>query len=122
MLFSTEVRSTERLLICYFAYTSGLALALPLDASVRVQTLVGNLTIFAALALIHWLRPRPWLAVLRDWLPLALTLTAYRQMAWFAPQHHTYELERAWIVWDRVLLRDWGLRAAIESPGPLLPA
>jgi membrane-associated phospholipid phosphatase len=121
MVFSTEVRSTERLLMCYFAYTSVLALLLPLDTSVRVQTLVGNLTIFAGFALLYWLR-RPWLEIFRDWLPLALTLTAYRQMGWFAPERHTYEFERAWIVWDRILLRDWGLRAAIESLGPLLPA
>jgi membrane-associated phospholipid phosphatase len=123
MVFSTEVRATELLLIGYFAYTSVLALVLPLDVPVRIQMLVGNLTIFAAFALLYWLqRPWPRLLVVRDWLPLALTLTAYRQMGWFAPQSHTYELERAWIVWDRVLLRDWGLRAAIESLGSLLPA
>jgi len=121
MVFSTEVRATEWLLLGYFAYTSVLAMLLPLDFAVRVQTLVANLTIFAAFALIHWVRSRPWLAILRDWLPLALTLTAYRQMGWFAPERHTYELERAWIVWDRLLLRDWGLRAAIEALGPVLP-
>ena len=120
MVFSTEMRATERLLIGYFAYTCVLAVLLPLDTSVRVHTLVGNLTVFAAFALIYWFR-RPWLSILRDWLPLTLTLTAYRQMGWFAPQRHTYELERAWIVWDRILLRDWGLRAAIESLGPVLP-
>ena len=122
MVFSTEVRATELLLIGYFTYTSALAMLLPLEATVRVETLVGNLTIFAALALLYWLRPSAWLAIVRDWLPLALTLTAYRQMGWFAPQSHTFELERAWIVWDRVLLRDWGLRTAIESLLDRVPA
>ena len=60
--------------------------------------------------------------MVRDWLPLGFILLAYREMGWFAPQHHTYELERGWIGWDRLLLDDWHLRAAIEFLGPLLPA
>src|SRR5258708_5137234 len=118
------MRRSELLLIGYFGYTSILAV-LQLTSPLREEMLIGNLTIFAGYALIFHQaqrRGRLWIEVLRDWLPLALALTAYRQMGWFAPANHTGKLERAWIVWDRLLLRDWGLRAAIESLGPLLPA
>lgn len=57
----------------------------------------------------------------RDLLPAALTLVAYREMNWFA-RPHDHHLELVWIVWDRRLLDAWGLRAAIESAGTLLPS
>lgn len=59
---------------------------------------------------------------MRDWFPLALLLLAYREMGWFAPAHHTARLEYAWISWDRVLLERWGLHAAIEAFGPVVPS
>jgi membrane-associated phospholipid phosphatase len=62
------------------------------------------------------------LTIVRDWAPVALVLLAYREMGWFAPAKHTYELEQGWIVWDRVLLNDWGFRAAVEFFGPLTPS
>jgi membrane-associated phospholipid phosphatase len=117
------MRRTELLLLGYFGYTS--VLAILLSPRSRDALLVANLTIFAGYALIFYAARRtrwPWLDVARDWLPLALALTAFRQVGWFAPERHTYELEHVWIVWDRVLLRDWGMRAAIESLGAFLPA
>jgi membrane-associated phospholipid phosphatase len=118
------VRPTELLLLGFFGYSSILAI-LRLGAPVREELLVGNLTIAAGYTLIFYAAGRTqwrWLDMVRDWLPLALALTAFRQMGWFAPQQHAYELEQTWVVWDRVLLREWGLRAAVESLGPALPA
>lgn len=57
----------------------------------------------------------------RDWVPLALTLTAYREMDWFTPRQHDFHLENAWVVWDRLLLDGGGIRRIIESTGVLLP-
>jgi membrane-associated phospholipid phosphatase len=69
------------------------------------------------------LRPAWWaLPALRDWLALALVVLCYREMGWFAPEQHTFELENSWIVWDRLLLDDWGFRSGTELLGPLLPA
>ena len=76
--------------------------------------LVGVVVIFAILALGRT-------PVLRDWLPLALMLLAYREMNWFTPAHKSGVLEQGWIVWDRHLLHDWGLQRIIESLGPLIP-
>src|SRR5258708_6937061 len=58
----------------------------------------------------------------RDWVSLACTIAAYREMDWFTPLAKAGHLERIWIVWDRLLLDDWGLRQAIESLGPAFPS
>jgi membrane-associated phospholipid phosphatase len=60
--------------------------------------------------------------IARDWLALFFTLLAYRQMDWFTPERRTHALENAWIVWDRVLLHDWGLQRAVEIAGAAVPS
>ena len=119
------LRRSEIALIGYFLYVGvvGLFLAIPPETS--HFTLLLNLAIVAGYFILgHFDRRRPSRAVsmVRDWLPIGFILLAYREMGWFAPSHHSYELEQGWIVWDRLLLNDWRLRAAIEFLGPLLPA
>jgi membrane-associated phospholipid phosphatase len=118
-------RRSEWVLVVYFIYTAVLAQLLPLRQPVPVLTFTLNLTIIAGYALLAYadsLRRRRFLSIVRDWLPLPLVLMAYREMGWFAPSRHTYELERAWVAWDKFLLSDLGARAAIESLGPVLPS
>lgn len=119
------LRLSEWLLAAYFVYTAVLALVLPLRPPVPQVTLAVNAAVLAGFALMAWgesLRGRVFFSMLRDWYPAPLMLLAYRQMGWFAPAEHTYELERGWVVWDRMLLNDWGLRAAIEALGPVAPS
>jgi membrane-associated phospholipid phosphatase len=52
---------------------------------------------------------------------LALVILAYKQMGWFAPPVHYHTLENQWIVWDNVVLSNWGIKRAIEATGPVLP-
>ena len=59
---------------------------------------------------------------LRNWIPLALMLLAYKEVGWLAPARHDHRLEGYWIVWDRRLLREWRLRSLIEVAGPLFPS
>jgi membrane-associated phospholipid phosphatase len=61
------------------------------------------------------------IAIVRDWLPLVLTLAAFREMELFVPWHYNEAFETAWIRWDIVVLHDWHLRQAIESFGKVLP-
>ncbi|MBX9600591.1 MAG: phosphatase PAP2 family protein [Bryobacteraceae bacterium] len=112
-------RAAEKLLVAYFAYTAALSLYFPLSGSRRFW-------IFAVLALAvayAWaaVRASRDYSLRRDLAALAFTLVAYRQMNQFRPDRHTYELERQWIVWDRLLLDEYGMRARIESLGMLLP-
>lgn len=113
-------------MICYFVYAGEMSAVLPVPRAVTSFTLGLNLTLvglFVALAYAGRMRPHSAaLRLVRDWLPLAVLLLAYREMGWFAPARHTFELENSWIIWDRLLLTDWGFQAAIESLGPLLPS
>jgi len=58
-------------------------------------------------------------SIARDWVPLGLTLLAYREMDWFSPLVRDRHLELRWIEWDRSILP--GLQRAIESLGLLVP-
>jgi len=57
----------------------------------------------------------------RDWYPLPLILLAFREMGWMALPHTSTVFEDHWVVWDRRLLYDWGLKATIESLAPVMP-
>jgi membrane-associated phospholipid phosphatase len=126
-----RLRPAEIWAMAYFAYAALLAALLAMPAGIRGRCLSLGLGLSAAVLLLavleNRLAPRPpdrphlW-TILRDWLPLGLALVAYRQMDWFTPAAHDHHLEQSWVVWDRALLGPWGLRAAIESLGLVLPA
>jgi membrane-associated phospholipid phosphatase len=119
------MRRSEYVITSYFTYTTVLVWFLPVRAHLAVLTSVLNLTVLAALALLVYadsLRRREFLSIVRDWYPLPLTLLAYREMGWFAQPHSIYALENIWVRWDRWLLRDLRLHAAIETFGSLLPS
>jgi membrane-associated phospholipid phosphatase len=111
------LRSTEWLLIGYFSYVALLSASrLP----VLVLFLAASLVAVLAYGESHG--NREFFSVARDWVPLALTLVAYREMDWFTPLAWDHHLEFRWIEWDRSLLYGWRLQRAIESLGALLPS
>ena len=116
----SDLRNSERILVCYFAYSTVLACLLNLPLEIRIRAWAANAGVGLLYALLCRRREYGW-SVLRDWIPPALMLLAYKQMGWFAPATHDYALENSWIQWDRLLLRQWGGRALIESV-PGLPA
>ncbi len=118
-----SLRPPEIVFVVYFLYVVAVAVFHPVEGVLPRVAIVNLLIVggYAALAR----RPgsqRPLATALRDWLPVGLIILAYKEMGWFAPASHTNELEDGWIVWDRVLLDDWGLRAAVESLGALGPS
>jgi membrane-associated phospholipid phosphatase len=119
------LRRSEWVIVVYFAYVAVLARILPAKEPVPTVTLWLNLAIIAVYALVAYadsLRRRRFLGALRDWYPMALILLAYREMGWLAPSSHSYSLERTWVAWDKFFLRDMGVKALIESAGPVLPS
>jgi membrane-associated phospholipid phosphatase len=108
-----RLRSSEWLSTSYFLYVAALA---PFYLMAPWRPLV-----LAALVYLWFVFAASWKRVYRDFAPLAPALAAYREMDWFTPAAHDHHLERAWILWDRLALDGFGLRAAIESAGPLLP-
>src|SRR5258706_8624868 len=119
------MRISEWILALYFSYVTALSLLLPLQPDVRIRTLVVNAALLCLAAVLpRSARIRESLTAkhLRNWIPLALMLLAYKEMGWLAPAAHSHRLEQSWIAWDRVLLHDWRLKDLIESTGSLLPS
>jgi PAP2 superfamily len=112
------MRSAEWVHTIFFAYASVLALLLPVSTAIRVRVLLVNASV---LLLVRWLAATQRSLAFRDALALALVILAYKQMGWFAPSVHSYRLEKQWIVWDDIVLADWGVKRAIEATGPILP-
>lgn len=106
-------RSSEWLIIAFFAYTAIVGAFFHLGIKPW-------LLLAAVGAAIFLLSRRK--SSLRDFAPAAFTLAAYREMNWFSPAAYDHHLENAWIVWDRTVLTSWHLRGAIESAGSLFPA
>ena len=116
------MRLSEWVLAVYFAYITALSLILPVRAGVSLRTVLVNGFLLCGYTLLLRLRKSVELEHLRNWIPLALMLLAYKEVGWLAPAAHHHQLEGSWIVWDRLLLREWQLRSIVESTGPLFPS
>jgi membrane-associated phospholipid phosphatase len=118
------IRSSEWVIVAFLIYAAALALALPVASSVRNLVVLLNLTLLLGYGLLFRLdsgKPRLAVSIVRDWLPLALILLAYREMGWFALPHPGHTLEARWVFWDHLVLRG-GAKSAIEWFGPVLPS
>ena len=111
------LRSSEWLLIGYFSYV-----ALISASQLALLVLFLAVALVAVLAYGESRGDREFFSIARDWLPLGLTLMAYREMDWFTPLGSDHHLELRWIQWDRTLLHDWGFQRALESAGAILPS
>lgn len=121
----SALRWSERLLLAYFVYVALISPAFPLAPAVAVYPLAVLGAVCTLIALLAYGEARvsgAFFSVARDWLPVGLTLTAYREMNWFTPQARDYHLEMQWIGWDRSILYGAGLQRAIESLGAIGPA
>ena len=119
----SSLRSPEIVFVVYFLYVAAVAVFHPVEGVLPRVAIVNLLIVGGYVGLARGpAGRRPFVTALRDWLPLGLIILAYKEMGWFAPPIHTNELEAGWIVWDRVLLDDWGFRAAVESLGAFGPS
>jgi membrane-associated phospholipid phosphatase len=108
-----RLRASEWLIAGYFFYVA--IAAVFFFAPVKAFILAA--AVFAVILLLA--RSKSYT---RDLAPLGFTLAAYREMDWFTPGVRDHHLEKLWIVWDRRLLNDGHLRAAVESLGALVPS
>jgi len=113
-------RSAERIAIAYFLFTATLGTVYGLSR--------GRLAMAWTLPVLLWAvgalerrYSRRWSSMLRDWVPLFLTLIGYWQVDWFADPAKP-RFDHLWIGFDRLLLNGLGLRAGIESLGGLMPS
>lgn len=113
------MRPSEYVLAGYFLY-AGLLFFL-FDTENALQRAGLNLALIGIIWMLQRLRGPAGSAV-RDWTPLVLIPVAYWEMGWIARPHTRYDLEQAWVAWDRLLLDRWGMRAFLEGFGPFVPA
>jgi membrane-associated phospholipid phosphatase len=117
-------RRSELMLASYFVYVAVVALLRPIASDVRVLIVTTNLALMFWFALFAWAHAGRGFSVLdhvRDFFPLPLILLAYREMGWLALPHPGRAFENSMVLWDRLLLTQWGLRAAVESLGLTIP-
>jgi membrane-associated phospholipid phosphatase len=115
----SRLRRSEQALLVYFAYTTVVGLAAGVRYVSRAELVAINAAVWLGFLLLvtRAAREVEW----RDWLPYPLSLLCYREAGWLAPVIQPHDLERKWIVWDRLVLDVWHGRAAIESLGPVIP-
>jgi membrane-associated phospholipid phosphatase len=106
-----RLRSSEWLLIGYFSYVA------LVSAGFGLPFVIALLVV----ALIVILASSKFFSIARDWVPLGLTLVAYREMDWFTRLAGDHHLELRWVQWDRDILYGWGLQRGIEWLGALVP-
>lgn len=117
-------RRSELFFSAYFLYVMGIAAVRPVAPQVKVLIVTLNPALILWFCLFAWAHKDRGFQLLdrvRDWYPVPLILLAYREMGWLALPHTSRVFEDYWVIWDRRLLHDWGLRTAIESLGPVLP-
>ncbi len=117
-------RTSEWVFTGYFTYVALISLAFPLKSELAPRPFLVAAAVFlltCILSALEYETNSRAFPVIRDWIALLYVLIAYREMDWFTPPFKDFHLERAWLLWDRALFYDWGLKHAIESLGPVVP-
>jgi membrane-associated phospholipid phosphatase len=119
-----RLRSAEWLLVIYFGYVAAIAPRFPLQQQLIWRPFLVELlvcTLFLALAYGESREHAKLFSIMRDWVPVALILLAFREMDWFSSMPRNVDLELRWVGWDRTILYHWGLQRAVEALGVVGP-
>ncbi len=123
--FFPKLRPSEWALTAYFAYVAVLPPFFGDRPLLKFQPILVLLAVASLLLLLAAAEQRaPFasaLSYLRDWLPVLLTLAAFREMEFFLPHRYTHSYEQVWILQDHLLLGTWHARATVEAFGKLVP-
>jgi membrane-associated phospholipid phosphatase len=118
------VRRSEWVILAFLIYAVAASCLFPVATVVRERIAAINFTLIAVYATLidgEARRARLAMSVVRDWLPLAAVILAYREMGWFALPQANHAMESHFVAWDRAVLGH-GLQALIEAAGAVLPA
>jgi membrane-associated phospholipid phosphatase len=104
-----RLRACEWALVSFFVYIAAISPAFHLRSQLREVPFYMAAAVISLIAALAYAEDQPrfrrGISYARDWVPLALVLTAYREMDWFTPKYADHHLEALWIQWDRFLLR-----------------
>ena len=115
-----RLRGGERVSLLFFVYLAGLGIYRQIGAMQIFALLTMALAIFGG-AVWESSRSTALTRVVRDWLSMGLILAGYWSVGWFLAPPLAQQQEK-WLGWDRVVLSDWGLRAAVECMGRVIPS
>jgi len=112
-------------LVAYFSYVALISPFFSDRPHLKFQPVLALTAVLLLLGLLALCQQQPRFAsgvsYFRDWLPILLTLAAFREMELFLPARYTHFYEGGWVAQDHLLLGAWGLRGAIEYFGRLIP-
>jgi len=119
-----QLRKSEWIILAYYVYVAALSPFFAAHSDNRFQPEI--VLVLAAVLITFLVRAQRtrWtttVTTIRDWLPILLTLVAFREMEMFLPRFFDLHLESVWVKQDRLVLNTWHLHSAIESLGPVLP-
>jgi membrane-associated phospholipid phosphatase len=117
--WAAGLRPGEKIALAYFTYVAGMGFLWPLPAASRLL-LCAIPFVFWGIAAFESRCSQTWSAITRDWVSLSLILVAYWELNLFQSPPMT-AAQNIWVGWDRTLLENFGIRAAIEAGGGLLP-
>ena len=119
-----KLRISEWVLVCFFTYVAIISPWFPDRPHLKYQplgVLAAVFTLFILLANVDRGKLGTAVDIIRDWLPIPLTVAAFREMELFLPRTFAHHYEGQWIRWDTFLLDHWRLRSALESFGSAIP-
>ena len=116
----TRCRGGERVAAAFFIYLAVLA-CFQQVSPVKIVLMFAVPVVIIALGNLETIKGRRWTSYLRDWLASGLILIAYWEIDWLATGHYLTDTQNNWLVWDRVILYQLGLKQAVESMGPVGP-
>ena len=117
----TRSRGGERVAAAFFVYLAFLGCFQQLSP-LKIVLMFAVPIAIVALGNFETIEGRRWTSYLRDWLPTTLILVAYWEIDWLATGHYLTDTQNSWLVWDRAILYQLGLKQAIESLGAIGPA
>jgi membrane-associated phospholipid phosphatase len=119
-----HLRTSEWLALGFFAYVTLLVAFFPDRPYLHLQplfVLVAVTLLLCVTAMLGRGAHARTVSMIRDWLPLGLALTAFREMELFVPRTYNGAYEQSWERLDIIVLKDWGVTRVINSLQPILP-
>ncbi len=119
---SGGLRVAEKCFLVFFAYTAVACWFFPLAVSQRLTILALDGVAAGVLVAMARISPpdKSVLRPLRDWLPCALIVLAYRESGLFIQPDVTRRLDVIFDAWDRVLLMSAWFQSLVEFGSPWL--